>query len=330
MADWSGRIADTANARGVWMRSSSLIEHIPSFPGVITDSGTDVAEPSIDEVLATSEADFPHAECAETEITDTTASPISNVPNRDPITDPPVPRRTYAPPRPERLRLIDEGPDPAESTPPTWDMGLLPATYADAEITENATNDDPAPSPSVDIELDDAMHAATLQADQEASVTLDMELLSPGERDALGFDTPQQELREVPSLKNRRRPSEPGLPMPAPVPTPRPLKSHMRASPGPRVPSRNRSSATSATGAPKRVRKPDPAARPMRDDFASQAPTRPRVPVQLRSVPVSIDEHVLEGPSLFERAGWWTAGALAGMIGASVLSSMALAIVFLI
>lgn len=346
MADWSGRIGETANARGVWMRSSSLIEHIPSFPGVITDTGTDVAEPSIDEVLATSEADFQEA-FAETEITDTTSSPLAHIPNRDPITDPPVPRRSHTPPMPERLRLVDEGPDPLESTPPTWDMGLLPATYADAEITENASGDDADSAPrwqteapsSVDIELDDAMHAATLQADQEASVTLDMELLSAGERQALGFDTPQQDLREVPSLGDRRQ-ARSGLSMPRPVPTPRPLGTHMRATPGPRVPSRNRSSATSATGAPKRVRQPasleqsrpsvTPTRAPMRDDFASQAPTRPRVPVQLRSVPVSIDEHVLEGPSLFERAGWWTAGALAGMIGASVISSMALAIVFLL
>ena len=37
MADWTGRIRDTANARGVWMRASSLIEHIPSFPGEIDE-----------------------------------------------------------------------------------------------------------------------------------------------------------------------------------------------------------------------------------------------------------------------------------------------------
>jgi hypothetical protein len=329
MANWSGRIRETADARGVWMRSSSLIEHIPSFPGVITDSGTDVVDPGIDEVLATSEASF-QADGPETEITDTTSAPLSGTLNRGAITDPPVPRRTHAPPQPERLRLLDEGPDPAEETPPTWDMGLLPATYADAEITENNRGTDveatprwPTDAPSdVDIDLDASMHAATLQADQEASITLDMELLSPGERDALGFDTPQQDLRDVPSLGGQR-----------PLPSPRPLRTHMRtrSAPNARVPGHNRSSATSATGAPERSQRPATRASiSTRDDFATQAPTRPRVPVHMRSIPVIDERSVVSGPTLFERAGWWTAGALAGMIGASVLASMALAIVFLI
>ena len=251
MANWTEHHPSTADAKGVWMRTSSLIEHIPSFPGLI------------DEVEPPSSFDS-----SDTEVTDTASEAL----NRAPLTDPPPPKRELRPIAlsPGPVPLYDGPPDPAEHTPPTWDMGLLPATYADAEVTEESDR-----FSSKDI-THLAQHAA-LVADAEQSVTLELLDDWMEHADQLHIETPPQVL----------------LPHPTPVVQAQPNRT---ATPTPR----RRSSSPPSTG------------------FDGSAVTRP-----LAKAPVSLH------PSAFERAGWWAAGAMSGMIGASVLTAMMLAIVLL-
>jgi len=258
MANWTEHHPNTADAKGVWMRTSSLIEHIPSFPGVI------------DEVEPPSSFDS-----NDTEVTDTSSEALGSF-NRAPLTDPPPPRRTLRPLAlsPAPAPLYDEAPDPAEHTPPTWDMGLLPATYADAEVTEESDR----------FSSKDITHLAqkaALVADVEQSVTL--ELLDDWMEHA-----DQLQIEAAPQVL---------LPHAAPQAIP-----NRTATPTPR----RRTSSPHSTG------------------FDGHAVTRP-----LARAPISLQPAPSQHPSAFERAGWWAAGALSGMIGASVLTAMMLAIVLL-
>ncbi|MCB9673897.1 MAG: hypothetical protein H6737_02210 [Alphaproteobacteria bacterium] len=333
MSDWSGQIKDSANARGVWMRADSLIEHIPSFPG------------DIDELDAPSEADF-----SETEVTDTANTPMRSR-NRGPITDPPPPSRALAPiRRPKPAPLYDEPPDHSETTPPTWDMGLLPATYADAEVTEeNDETSRPADLSTFARSAASLARSAAIAADQEASI--EIELLDDWmeQVDQLDIDAPRQQLFPVPTdprapggraplssrtgsanpivsrgtgsanpIQSYVRPvvsrgtgtARPPVPRPAAPrpPAPRP------AAPGPD----NRASATAPVAPARHASTPD------RYAFDSHAITRPT------ARPPMVPYYEPDVPSAFERAGWWAAGALSGMIGASVLASLAFAAALLV
>ncbi|MEZ4317681.1 MAG: hypothetical protein R3F61_09255 [Myxococcota bacterium] len=357
MADWSGQISTTANARGVWMRAGSMIEHIPSFPGDTSISEID-APSAVDEVPRLSRL---HSTHDDTEVTDTTGAVDGRVrgssANRGPITDPPSPSRMS---RPRPAPLFDEAPDAAEVTPPTWDMGLLPATYADAEVTEDQIEPPesrvPAPQravapatakramperkvshPSFDLATDLGsapfaadlgsapfganLSSAAISADMEQSVTLELLDDWMEHADDLHIEAPRQQLMPVPNLSQR-----------APHPS---GGAVARRAPAPRIGAHNRASATheplprhhapQASASVRSAMAPDPHA------FDSHAVTRPtaRRPGAVIAPYPSAPVHT-EGPSAFERAGWWAAGALSGMIGACVLASLAFAAALLV
>lgn len=110
MADWLDSV-ELTKGRGVWVRRDVLVEELPSLdldPASEVSLSLPVDERTTDRTLYAR--------------------------NRDSITRPPAQVRQVRPAAPQPL--YDEAPDPAEATPPTFDMGLVPASYMEDEPTE--------------------------------------------------------------------------------------------------------------------------------------------------------------------------------------------------
>ena len=143
MADWASSIELSRGDR-VWVSRDRIVDELPSLD-------LDLEEPSM-------VRPSPYAATRRAPIEDAITDRPMLGGNRGGVTEPPVmlrssgrrmPNRAPATPVPLYSRpLLDEGPDPYEKTPPTFDMGLRSATFMEEEPTDIGSDDPTGHRPS--------------------------------------------------------------------------------------------------------------------------------------------------------------------------------------